>query len=102
MRNQILQDVACLDGLSPFVCLEEEDEELCDIARPSGSDSLGIFEPQENFLGQDEHYFGSLSPDIRPRWLGSPLPAARNLTVQTLLGLDSKQVSHGERSISSE
>ncbi|CAK9027527.1 unnamed protein product [Durusdinium trenchii] len=34
----------------------------------------------ESFLGQDQHYFGSLSPDIR------------NLTVQTLLGLDSKQV----------
>ncbi|CAE8609744.1 unnamed protein product [Polarella glacialis] len=34
----------------------------------------------EHFLGQDEHYFGSLSPAIR------------NLIVQTLLGLDAKQV----------
>merc|ERR1719195_2397984 len=33
-----------------------------------------------NFLAQDEHYFGSLSPEIR------------NLIVQTLLSLDSKQV----------
>ncbi|CAJ1457332.1 unnamed protein product, partial [Effrenium voratum] len=51
MRNQLLQDT--------------EDDDTSDL---------------ENFLSQDETYFGSLSPDIR------------NLIVQTLLGLDSKQV----------
>jgi len=53
MRSQILQDT------------DQEEEDASDL---------------ENFLAQDQHYFGSLSPDIR------------NLTVQTLLGLDSKQV----------
>ena len=44
-------------------------------------------------MGQDEHYFGSLSPDIRRLWVGKQRwKSARNLTVQTLLGLDSKQV----------
>lgn len=51
MRNQILQD--------------NDQEDVPDL---------------ESFLSQDQHYFGSLSPDIR------------NLMVQTLLGLDSKQV----------